>query len=69
MATFGSPAPRSSHQLRYKDAVDESRLFGYAVKRAGDTEFFVRKALGWALRSYSRVFARSGPIVRRCARG
>jgi len=43
------------HQLRYKTDVDEARLFAYALKRAADTEFFIRKALGWALRSYARV--------------
>lgn len=43
------------HQLRYKTDLDEDRLFGYAIKRAGDTEFFIRKALGWALRDYARV--------------
>lgn len=43
------------HQLRFKDSVDQARLFGYAERRAGDSEFFIRKALGWALRSYARV--------------
>lgn len=43
------------HQLRFKTALDEARLFAYAQKRAGDTEFFIRKALGWALRDYARV--------------
>ena len=37
------------HQLRYKDAINEARLFSYVEKRAADTEFFIRKALGWAL--------------------
>ena len=43
------------HQLGYKDRTDGERLFGYAELRAGDTEFFIRKALGWALRQYARV--------------
>jgi 3-methyladenine DNA glycosylase AlkD len=43
------------HQLRYKDAVNEARLFSSVEKRAADTEFFIRKALGWALRDYARV--------------
>jgi 3-methyladenine DNA glycosylase AlkD len=43
------------HQLRYKHDLDQDRLFGYVLKRAGDTEFFIRKALGWALRDYARV--------------
>lgn len=43
------------HQLKYKTGVDTDRLFSYAAKRAGDTEFFIRKAIGWALRQHSRV--------------
>lgn len=42
------------HQLGYKDATDGERLFRYAELRAADTEFFIRKALGWALRQYAR---------------
>lgn len=43
------------HQLGYKDRTDGARLFRYAELRASDTEFFIRKALGWALRQYARV--------------
>jgi len=43
------------HQLFFKDEVNEERLFNYVKIRAADTEFFIRKALGWALRSYGRV--------------
>ncbi|NNC81600.1 MAG: DNA alkylation repair protein [Acidimicrobiales bacterium] len=43
------------HQLGYKERTDGDRLFSYADKRGGDTEFFIRKALGWALRQYARV--------------
>jgi len=43
------------HQLRYKTELNEDRLFSYVDKRAADTEFFIRKALGWALRDYARV--------------
>lgn len=42
------------HQLFYKADVNEARLFSYVDQRAADTEFFIRKALGWALRSYAR---------------
>lgn len=42
------------HQLKYKDAVDEARLFAYCEKNMADSEFFIRKAIGWALREYSR---------------
>jgi 3-methyladenine DNA glycosylase AlkD len=43
------------HQLNWKEATDADRLFGYAARRAGDTEFFIRKAIGWALRQYART--------------
>lgn len=43
------------HQLSYKERTDADRLFAYADKRASDTEFFIRKALGWALRQYART--------------
>ncbi len=42
------------HQLSYKDRADGERLFRYAEARAADTEFFIRKAIGWALRQYAR---------------
>ncbi len=42
------------HQLGYKEATDGDRLFRHAELRAADTEFFIRKALGWALRQYAR---------------
>jgi 3-methyladenine DNA glycosylase AlkD len=44
------------HQLGWKDRVDVDRLFGYCAARASDTEFFVRKAIGWALRDAARTF-------------
>ena len=43
------------HQLFYKEATDTSRLFDYCLLRAGDNEFFIRKAIGWALREYSKT--------------
>lgn len=45
------------HQLRYKEATDAQRLFRYCLSRAGDDEFFIRKAIGWALREYSKTDA------------
>jgi 3-methyladenine DNA glycosylase AlkD len=45
------------HQCRYKDRTDTDRLFGYCLARAGDSEFFVRKSIGWALREYSKTDA------------
>ncbi|MFC9843044.1 DNA alkylation repair protein [Streptomyces sp. NPDC060223] len=43
------------HQLRYKDATDTERLFGYCVRQAGHPEFFIRKAIGWCLREYAKT--------------
>lgn len=43
------------HQLSYKADTDGERLFRYAESRAEDTEFFIRKAIGWALRQYART--------------
>lgn len=45
------------HQLKYRGATDATRLFGYCELRAADTEFFIRKAIGWALREYSKTDA------------
>ncbi len=41
------------HQLRYKDRTDAARLFRYCRAHASDKDFFMRKAIGWALRVYS----------------
>jgi len=41
------------HQERWKSRTDADRLFSYCEMRAGDREFFIRKAIGWALRSYA----------------
>jgi 3-methyladenine DNA glycosylase AlkD len=43
------------HQLRYAERTDADRLFRYCVEHAGDRDFFVRKAIGWALREYGRT--------------
>ncbi len=43
------------HQLSFGRATDADRLFRYVDRRAGDSEFFIRKALGWALRQYART--------------
>lgn len=42
------------HQLGWRDATDEARLFNYALTLAPESEFFIRKAIGWALRDYAR---------------
>ncbi len=43
------------HQRRFKTATDADRLFRYCLHRAGDSEFFIRKAIGWALREYAKT--------------
>ena len=45
------------HQLSYKKDTDADRLFAYCTARAGDSEFFIRKSIGWALREYSKTDA------------
>ena len=42
------------HQLTYKDATDVERLLRYCRRRAGDREFFIRKAIGWSLRELTK---------------
>jgi 3-methyladenine DNA glycosylase AlkD len=43
------------HQLHYGTATDTTRLFEYCSRQASHTDFFVRKAIGWALRHYART--------------
>ncbi len=43
------------HQLHYGAATDQRRLFDYCSRQAGHRDFFIRKAIGWALRQYARV--------------
>ena len=45
------------HQLGYRAETDTERLFDYALHNAADSEFFIRKAIGWALREYAKVDA------------
>ena len=43
------------HQLGYQQRTDERRLFAYCSRNAREPEFFLRKAIGWALRQYART--------------
>ena len=47
------------HQLNFKDRTDPDRLFHYCEQRMGEKEFFIRKAIGWALRQYSYIDSKS----------
>jgi 3-methyladenine DNA glycosylase AlkD len=42
-------------QLKLKGRVDEEMLFEFCKKRMHETEFFIRKAIGWALREYGKT--------------
>jgi 3-methyladenine DNA glycosylase AlkD len=43
------------YQLKYKNKTNEERLFRYILRRASSNEFFVQKAIGWALREYAKT--------------
>jgi len=45
------------HQLNFKDRTNPKRLFDYCKKWMNEPDFFIRKAIGWALRQYSYVDA------------
>jgi 3-methyladenine DNA glycosylase AlkD len=50
------------HQLGWKAKTDQERLSNYALSLSGESEFFIRKAIGWAFRDYARqdpVFVKS----------
>lgn len=42
-------------QLKYKQNTDEALLFRYIKENAHEKEFFIEKAIGWALREYSKT--------------
>jgi 3-methyladenine DNA glycosylase AlkD len=42
------------HQERWGPGIDVDWVFAACLQRGGDREFFVRKAIGWALRQYAR---------------
>lgn len=42
-------------QLKYKKTTNEDLLYRYIKWNADDREFFIQKAIGWALREYSKT--------------
>jgi 3-methyladenine DNA glycosylase AlkD len=40
-------------QLTHKHETDHARLFRYSLAQAAERDFFIRKAIGWALRQYA----------------
>ncbi len=43
------------YQLNYRDKTDQKRLFRSCLANAASEEFFIRKAIGWALREYAKT--------------
>ncbi|SFG35656.1 DNA-7-methylguanine glycosylase [Halobacillus alkaliphilus] len=43
------------HQLKYKEATNKELLFETACQLKDEKEFFIEKAIGWALREYSKT--------------
>ena len=43
------------HQLGWKQHTDVQRLLAYALALGHEDEFFIRKAIGWALRDLART--------------
>lgn len=42
-------------QLKFKEQTDEALLFRYILLNADSDEFFIQKAIGWALREYAKT--------------
>jgi 3-methyladenine DNA glycosylase AlkD len=45
--------------LKHKQNTDAAQLFRHCLERAEEPEFFIRKAIGWALREYSKTDPRA----------
>ncbi|MCE7791367.1 DNA alkylation repair protein [Salipaludibacillus sp. CUR1] len=43
------------YQLKYKERTNQERLFHIIRLNSRDKEFFIKKAIGWALREYSKT--------------
>lgn len=43
------------YQLGYKDKTNKETLFRECIKHAPSNEFFIQKAIGWALREYAKT--------------
>ncbi len=46
-------------QLKYKKNTDEKLLYDYITRLAEHKDFFIRKAIGWTLREYSKINPKS----------
>jgi len=47
------------HQLRYNKTADRALLFNLCERLAMHPDFFIRKAIGWSLRQYSKSYPES----------
>lgn len=45
--------------LKHKQETDAAQLFDHCLRRSHESEFFIRKAIGWALREYSKTDSRA----------
>lgn len=43
-----------AHQ-KHRERTDEAQLFGHCLRLAHEKDFFIRKAIGWALREYGKT--------------
>lgn len=43
------------YQLKYKTQTDSALLFNLCARLSNEKEFFIRKAIGWALREYAKT--------------
>ena len=46
------------HQLKWKEDCDQERLFRFCLLTMDEKDFFIRKAIGWALRQHARIAPR-----------
>ncbi len=42
-------------QLKHREATDLEQLFAFCLRQADDRTFWIRKAIGWALRQHART--------------
>lgn len=54
------------HQRGWRHDTDRARLFRYAEQLAEEQDFFIRKAVGWALRDFARCDAEAVREFVRC---
>ena len=55
MKTCGCGAPPCCISSSGKKDCDQERLFGFCLLTMDEKDFFIRKAIGWALRQHARI--------------